>query len=145
MSIINKVHGKAYRILKDATNKEWDEISFNTDSRDVFFQDGLTAEAKVGSIKGVVTTDQSVRGYVMDASVTALAPKVFNGTISSGAAKTLTFIDSAIKSTSKIVIYTDLFGYVPTNSVVSGNTLTITFPAPSRQVLVKVEVSEFHY
>lgn len=145
MSIINKVHGKAYRILRDATNKEWDEISFLEDSRDIIFQDGLDAETKVGAIKGLVTTVQAQPGYVMDASVTPLAPTIFNGTIGAGAAKTLTFIDPVITSTAKVVIYTDLFGYVPTNSVVSGNTLTITFPAPTRQVLVKVEVSEFHY
>ena len=145
MSIINKVHGKAYRILRDATNKEWDEISFLTDARDVTALDGLNLETKVGAIKGLVTSVQSQPGYVMDASVTPLAPTLFNGTIGAGAAKTLTFIDPVITSTAKVVIYTDLFGFVPTNSVVSGNTLTITFPAPTRQVLVKVEVSEFHY
>lgn len=145
MSIINPVSGKHYRILRDATNKIWDEISFVNLAQDTIANDGLDLETKVGAIKGLVTSVQSQPGYVMDASVTPLAPTIFNGTISAGAAKTLTFIDPVITSTAKVVIYTDLFGYVPTNSVVSGNTLTITFPAPTRQVLVKVEVSEFHY
>ena len=145
MSTINPVSGRKYRILRDPVNKVWDEVSFVNLAQDTIALDGLDLETKVGAIKGLVTTEQSQPGYVMDASVTAIAPKVFNGTIGAGAAKTLTFIDPVITNTAKIQIYTDLFGYTPIDSVVSGNTLTISFPAPSRQVLVKVEVSEFHY
>lgn len=144
MSVINTVIGKKYRILKDATNKIWDQISFWTSSNDVEFDDGMTAEQKVGAIKGLVTTEQLIPGYVMDASVTALAPKIFNGTIRPTGSTTLTFIDPVITSTAKIEIYTSLWGFAPDNVTVSGNTLTVVFPTPSALVEVKVEVSEFH-
>lgn len=144
MSIINTVTGKKYRILKDAVNKIWDQISFWTAASDVEFVDGLTAEDKVGAIKGLVTTEQTVPGFVMDASVTALAPKVFNGVVRPSGTLTLTFIDPVITDTAKIVISTSVWGYAPKTVTVSGNTLTMTFKNPAVLTEVKVEVSEFH-
>ena len=144
MSTINKVTGKKYRILKDAVNKVWDEISFQSVASDTLFNDGMDAETKLGAIKGIVTTEQTDPGYVLDASVTALAPKIFNGTLRPGSPTTLTFIDPVITDTAKIQIYTNLYGYIPDSVNVSGNTLTIEFSEPDSLVLVKVEVSEFH-
>lgn len=144
MSVINTVTGKKYRILKDAVNKIWDQISFWTSSVDVEFADGMDAETKLGAINGLVTTEQTVPGYVLDASVAALAPKVFNGVIRPTGSTTLTFIDPVISSTAKIQIYSSQWGYTPDEVVTSGNTLTITFPVPDALVEIKVEVSEFH-
>lgn len=146
MSTINKVTGKKYRILKDAVNKIWDEISFINLAQDTIANDGMTVEDKIGDLKGLVTTEQTASGYAMDASVAALAPKVFTGVIRPNGVLTLTFTDSAITSTSKIVIYTDQWGYSPKNDgvVTSGNTLTITFPESKVLTTVKVEVSNFH-
>lgn len=145
MSTINKVHGKKYRICKDAVQKIWDEISFITDSRDVTFTDNMTAEEKVGAIKGLVTSHQSETGYVMDASVTAPAPKVFTRTLRVGDTGEINppITDPCVTSTAKVQIYTDQWGYTPKSVVVTGNTLSITFPAPKVLTTVKVEISEF--
>ena len=143
MSTINKVTGKKYRILKDATNKIWDEVSFETASTDVTFNDGMTAEDKVGLIKGLVTSEQSTIGYVMDATVTQRAPRVLTGTLRVGDT-TLSFTDPAITPTAKIVPYTDRYGVVPRTMVTAGNTVTMTFTEQSEIIMVRLEISEFH-
>ena len=55
MASENIVTGKKYRILKDATQKVWDVISFWTKAKDVEFNDGQNAETKVGSIQGITS------------------------------------------------------------------------------------------
>lgn len=143
MSTINKVTGKKYRILADAVNKIWEEISFWTSSNDVTFDDGMTAQAKVGSIKGLVTAPQIGNpGYILDSSVAATIPTVLTGTLSAGAT-TMSFTNSAINSSAKIQIYSSLFGVVPKSAVISGQTLTLTFKAQTTAVTIKVEVSQF--
>ena len=143
MSTINTVTGKKYRILKDAVNKVWDTISFWTASTDVSFEDGMTAEQKIGDVKGLVSTPQTIPGYIMDASMIAPIYKVLNGVVRPDGALTMTFMDPLITTTAKIQLYTDKYGYVPENMVVSGNTLTITFPQPENLVQVRVELGEF--
>ena len=143
MSTITVVTGKKYRILKDAVNKVWNTISFWTSSTDVEFADGMTAEDKVGDIKGLVSTPQSLNGFVMDATVVSPVYKVLNGTIRPNGVLTLTFTDPLISDTAKIQIYTNVWGYTPEEVIVSGNTLTITFPEPDALTLVKVEVGDF--
>lgn len=143
MSTINTVTGKKYRILKDAANKIWDQISFWTSSTDVEFNDGTTAEEKLGDIKGLVSEPQITEGYVMDASVISPVYKVLTGVIRPDGELTLTFTDPLITSNAKIQIYTDLWGFVPESVVVSGNILTITFPQPDDLVQVKIEVGDF--
>ena len=143
MSTINTVTGKKYRILKDAVNKVWDQISFWTSSTDVEFNDGMTAEQKVGDIKGLVSSPQSTNGFVMDATVVSPVYKVLNGTIRPNGVLTLTFTDPLISDTAKIQIYTNVWAYTPEEVIVSGNTLTITFPEPDALTLVKVEVGDF--
>ena len=144
MAIVNQVSGGRYRILRDEINKEWDEISFVNLAQDTICEDGMSVEEKVGDIVGLVTTQQDTPGYVMDASVTALAPKVFNGTLRPDSeTTTLTFVDSAINDTAKISVYTSQWGYIPDDVTVSGNTLTIEFPIPDDLITIKVEVGEF--
>lgn len=47
------VTGKKYRILTDVAQKIWQRVSFWTKSSDVEFDDGKTAETKVGAISGI--------------------------------------------------------------------------------------------
>ena len=47
------VTGKKYRILTDVAQKVWQRVSFWTKSSDVEFDDGKTAETKVGAISGI--------------------------------------------------------------------------------------------
>ena len=50
-----KVTGKFYRIWS-AADKLWHRISFWTHANDVEFNDGKTAQTKVGAIKGITTS-----------------------------------------------------------------------------------------
>lgn len=65
----NKVIGRKFRVVVDAANNVYSRLSFWTHSKDVEFQDTMTAEQKVGAIKGlasdisVVTTS----GFAADA------------------------------------------------------------------------------
>lgn len=47
------VTGRKFRKLIDIVNKTWQRISFWTHSSDVEFEDGMTAETKVGAIDGI--------------------------------------------------------------------------------------------
>lgn len=63
-----KVTGKFYRIWS-ATDKLWHRISFWTHANDVEFNDGKTAQTKVGAIKGITTsTNTNETGYAADAT-----------------------------------------------------------------------------
>lgn len=55
MSTVNEqiVTGRAHRVLIDKINKLWQKISFWTKASDVEFNDGNTAETKVGAINGI--------------------------------------------------------------------------------------------
>lgn len=144
MSTIVPVTGKKYRILVDAENKVWNEISFRSVASDVIFNDNLSAQEKLGAIKGIVTAKQSTTGYAIDASVAALAPYVISRTLRVGDTGVISIeADPHITSTAKAQIYTDVWGYVPKSVVTTGNTMTITFPAPKELTNVKIEISEF--
>lgn len=56
MATENIVTGKKYRILKDATNKIWDVMSFWGKAKDVEFDDGKNAETKLGNIQGITSS-----------------------------------------------------------------------------------------
>lgn len=60
-------------------------------------------------------------------------------TLAAGAT-TLTFTSAAITDDSLIDVYTDSYGVNPNNITQSGTTLTLTFPAQSNNVNVKVKV-----
>lgn len=142
MSTIEKVKGQRYRILVDSVNKVWKELSFKNSASDVEFDDGMTAEEKVGNIKGLTTLKQNEVGYALDSTAAAIAPTVLTGTLYIGNT-TLTFNSSAITSTAKINIYSSKYGVSPTDAVVSGNMLTLSFDEQDSNINIKVEVSEF--
>lgn len=63
-----KVTGKFYRIWSTA-DRLWHRISFWTHANDVEFNDGKTAQTKVGAIKGITTsTNTQETGYAADAT-----------------------------------------------------------------------------
>lgn len=65
------VTGKFYRIWS-AADKLWHRISFWTHANDVEFNDGKTAQTKVGAIKGITTsTSATETGYAADATTVA--------------------------------------------------------------------------
>lgn len=69
MSTINEqiVTGRAHRVLIDKVAKLWQRISFWTKASDVEFNDGNTAETKVGAIKGITTDlNTTETGYAAD-------------------------------------------------------------------------------
>lgn len=72
-----KVTGKFYRIWS-AADKLWHRISFWTHANDVEFNDGKTAQTKVGAIKGITaSTNTKETGYAADATtVTTLNQSV---------------------------------------------------------------------
>lgn len=66
-----KVTGKFYRIWSTA-DKLWHRISFWTHANDVEFNDGKTAQTKLGDIKGItVSTNTKETGYAADATSVA--------------------------------------------------------------------------
>lgn len=66
-----KVTGKFYRIWS-AADKLWHRMSFWTHANDVEFNDGKTAQTKVGAIKGITTsTSAKETGYAADATTVA--------------------------------------------------------------------------
>ena len=68
------VTGRKFRKLIDEATKLWQRISFWTKASDVEFDDGQTAETKMGAIKGI-TADFNVteEGYAADAKTTSEA------------------------------------------------------------------------
>lgn len=65
------VTGKFYRIWS-AADRLWHRISFWTHANDVEFNDGKTAQTKVGAIKGITTsTSATETGYAADATTVA--------------------------------------------------------------------------
>ena len=142
MSTINHVSGRKYRILKDAVNKVWDEISFVNDAQDTYALDGMTVEQKIGDVKGLVTARSDQAGYVLDSRYCAAQPVTLSATLVQGQT-TLTFTNTAISVAAKTEIFTNVWGVGPSNVVQSGTTLTLTFPAQENDVTVKVQLSAF--
>ena len=71
MTAINETiqKGKAYRPCiddSDATNLKWARQSFWTAASDVEFEDGMTAEEKIGSFKGLASPGTDADGYIVD-------------------------------------------------------------------------------
>lgn len=67
----NIVTGKKYRILKDVATKTWDRISFWSKASDIEFNDGKTAETKLGVIDGI-TSDVNGESETIAASIKAV-------------------------------------------------------------------------
>ncbi|MCI9298135.1 MAG: hypothetical protein HFI10_11955 [Lachnospiraceae bacterium] len=66
------VTGRSFRKCIDVTNKLWQKISFWSKASDVEFDDGESAETKLGAIKGI-TTDLNITETGYAADMTALA------------------------------------------------------------------------
>lgn len=61
------ITGRYFRRCTDAVNKVWQRISFWHKASDCEFDDGQTAQTKVGAIKGITTsTSVTETGYVAD-------------------------------------------------------------------------------
>ena len=66
------VTGRKFRKLIDAANKQWQRISFWHKASDCEFDDGDTAETKVGAIKGITTDlNTTTTGYAADMTTVA--------------------------------------------------------------------------
>ena len=72
------VTGRKFRKLIDEANKIWQRISFWTKATDVEFNDGKTAEQKLGTINGI-TSDLNCEDPTIAAS--ARSVKTLNNTI----------------------------------------------------------------
>lgn len=68
---IQIVTGKKYHILTDLANKVWSVISLWTKASDVEFNDGKTAQAKLGAIDGI-TSDLNGESETIAASIKAV-------------------------------------------------------------------------
>lgn len=78
MSSENIVTGKKYRILKDATNKVWDVISFFTKASDVYNNNNKNLQTTIGSINGI---SSSLTSTSSDVAASAAAVKALNDKI----------------------------------------------------------------
>ncbi len=65
------VTGRKFRKLIDEANKLWQRISFWTKASDVEFNDGQTAENKMGAISGI-TSDLNGESENIAASIKAV-------------------------------------------------------------------------
>lgn len=66
------VTGRKFRKLIDAANKQWQRISFWHKASDCEFDDGDTAETKVGAIKGLTSDlNTTTTGYAADMTTVA--------------------------------------------------------------------------
>lgn len=65
------ITGRKYRKCIDNTpnNKKWQRYSFWTKASDVWFDDGTTAQKKIGSFKGVTTNENQTAGYAADVTL----------------------------------------------------------------------------
>ncbi len=68
---IQIITGKKYHILTDLANKVWSVISFWTKASDVEFNDGKTAQTKLGAIDGI-TSDLNGESETIAASIKAV-------------------------------------------------------------------------
>ena len=143
-SIINNVLHRDYKVLADNTVGSfiWNRLSFWTHASDVQFNDGKTAQEKVGSINGITTsTTITTPGYAADATtVTALDKKVsqyVSGTLAANST-TIRFTNANFNANTHFDVYSSVFGLDPTGMSLSGTTLTITFKAISQAATIKV-------
>lgn len=148
MSTIRNILHRDYKVLADNTIGAfiWNRLSFWTHSSDVEFEDGETAQEKVGNIHGITTsTSVTATGYAADASVvSALNKKVsqyVSATLAAGAT-TLTFTNSSFNSNTHFEVWTSVWGVDPTNLELSGTTLTLTFKAQETAATIQVHYFE---
>lgn len=147
-SIINNVLHRDYKVLADNTIGAfiWNRLSFWTHASDVQFEDGETAQDKVGSIHGITTsTSISTPGYAADATVVnALNKKVsqYMTTTLPANATSVSFTNSNFNANTHFDVYSSVFGLDPTGMSLSGTKLTITFKAISQAATIKIHYFE---
>ena len=108
------VTGRKFRKLVDETNKIWQRISFWTKAADVEFNDGKTAEQKLGAINGI-TSDLTCEDPKIAAS--AKSVKTLHTTINN--------VSTSLTSALNKKANASALGTQGTFSL-SGTTLTIT-------------------
>ena len=147
-SIINNVLHRDYKVLADNTIGSfiWNRLSFWTHASDVQFDDGSTAQEKVGAINGITTsTSVTTPGYAADATtVSNINKKVsqyVSGTLAANATS-ISFTNSNFNANTHFDIYSSVFGLDPTGMTLSGTRLTITFKAISQAATIKVHYFE---
>ena len=147
-SIINNVLHRDYKVLADNTIGAfiWNRLSFWTHASDVQFDDGKTAQQKVGEINGLTTsTTITTPGYAADATVVnALNKKVsqyMTSTLAAGGT-TVRFTNANFNGNTHFDVYSSVFGLDPTGMSLSGTTLTITFKAITQAATIKIHYFE---
>lgn len=77
--------GRKYRKCIDntSTNKKWERYSFWSKASDVEFNDGTTAENKLGGFKGVTTNENQSAGYAADVTLLKSIKTALNNSITS--------------------------------------------------------------
>lgn len=143
-STINKIRGRSYKVLADNTPGAyvWNELSFWTHAQDVEFNDGGTAQSKVGAINGITSsTSVTAEGFAADATVVSNLYKRVNqyvsATLQAGSTE-LVFTNSNFGSSTHFDVWTNVFGVNPSDMKLNGSTLTLTFPVQESNVVVQV-------
>lgn len=136
------VTGRKFRKCIDEANKLWQRISFWTKASDCEFDDGMTAEEKVGAIDGI--TDSLVETSSRIAA-SAKAVSTLNQALGSIMTATLTAGStsvsfSPVSDDSLIDVYTDIYGVNPESVTLDDNHLVLTFAEQETDVTVKVRV-----
>lgn len=141
---INKIAGRSYRTLVDNTPGAfvWNQLSFWTKASDVEFNDGETAEFKVGAMHGLTaSTTITTPGQAADATnIKKLFDRV-NQKVSAilrNPSTVLEFTNSSFDANTYFDIWVNKFGVSPTNVSFSGTTLTLTFKPQSEDITVTV-------
>lgn len=145
MATINEqvVTGRAHRVLIDKATKLWQKISFWTKASDVEFNDGNTAETKVGAITGITSSLNSTSNSM---ALSASAGKAINdslkiitSTLAAGATS-ITISDQQITADSALSFYTSIYGVSPSAVTVSNGSVMLTFDAQETVMEVGVRV-----
>ena len=107
MSILSGIK-KVIPYFKNADGN-YEQLSYKTSSQTVDFDDGKTAETKLGAIKGITTsTSVTETGYAADAkTVSEINQSLENKVELIWASKTITFNangDTTFESTDKIIV-----------------------------------------
>ena len=102
MAVVNEqiVTGRKFRKLIDEANRLWLRISFWTKACDVEFDDGKTAEIKLGAIDGITDSLASTSSRI---AASAKSVATLNNTLNNRLAQQPNFI---YDSTGKIIGYT---------------------------------------
>ena len=148
MSTIRDILHRDYKVLADNTVGAfvWNRLSFWTHSSDVEFQDGETAQEKVGNIHGITTsTSVLTPGYAADASVVSTLNKKITQYVSdtlAAGADTLEFTNANFNANTHFEAWSSVYGVDPIDMTLDGTKLTLKFK-PYTDGPVQVQVHYF--